>query len=456
MNRIFFGAAMAMVLASQAAAQSANSARDALLARARAAELPGEWVPPPGSPISIYAAITARFICHQVFASGFDPQFAERTVGDTNQLMPIGFRAQMPAPVVDRAAREVRMLVPGEAPRVARFIGDLGCVVLPAGSDRINFTPPVIKRNTAPASASWPAGETLPATPPAGIDVAAVQKAVDMAFLPENSLTQAVIVTWKGQIVAERYALGAGPTTPLEGYSMGKSLVATMLGVLMQQGAYTLDQPAPIPEWQGAGDPRKAITIRQILNMSSGLRIRAEQDPEYKYDGRFPDHWYYYAGPNGYAYAASRQPEWPAGMIGRYRNTDPVLGSYLIRLAVEKRGEDYHSFPQRALFDPLNIRTAVLEADANGNFLTQGLDLMSARDWARMGNLYLNDGVVNGKRLLPEGFAKFVSTVAPAWAADGRPVYGGFFWVNGDGALPIPREAYAMRGVGGQQVHIIP
>ncbi|MFI5007980.1 MAG: serine hydrolase, partial [Solirubrobacterales bacterium] len=121
-----------------------------------------------------------------------------------------------------------------------------------------------------------------------------------------------------------------------------------------------------------------------------------------------------------------------------------------------KRGEDYLSFPQRALFDKLGIRTMVLETDPYGNFLTQGYELASARDWCRLGNLYLQDGVWNGERLLPEGYVKFVSTIAPAWRADHRPVYGGFFWINGDAELPVPREAYYMSGAGGQTTLIIP
>ena len=142
--------------------------------------------------------------------------------------------------------------------------------------------------------------------------------------------------------------------------------------------------------------------------------------------------------------------------MGRYHNTDPVLINYLIRLAVEKRGEEYLSFPQRALFDKLGIRTMVIETDPFGNLLTQGYDFMSARDWARLGNLYLQDGVWNGERLLPEGYVKFVSTVAPAWEADKRPIYGGFFWINGDGIFPVPKTAYYMSGAGGQTTLIIP
>jgi CubicO group peptidase (beta-lactamase class C family) len=142
--------------------------------------------------------------------------------------------------------------------------------------------------------------------------------------------------------------------------------------------------------------------------------------------------------------------------VGRYRNTDPVLTNYLIRLAVEKRGEEYLSFPRRALFDKIGIRNMVIETDPYGDFLAQGYDLASARDWVRLGNLYLQDGVWNGRRILPEGFVKFVSTLAPAWEADRRPIYGGFFWLNGDGTYPVPRESYYMSGAGGQTTLIIP
>jgi CubicO group peptidase (beta-lactamase class C family) len=132
------------------------------------------------------------------------------------------------------------------------------------------------------------------------------------------------------------------------------------------------------------------------------------------------------------------------------------LINYLIRLGVEKRGEEYLSFPQRALFDKLGIRTMVMETDPYGNFLGQGYELASARDWARLGMLYLQDGVWNGDRILPAGYAKFVSTLAPAWKADNRPIYGAFFWLNGDGYFAIPKESYYMAGAGGQYVFIIP
>ena len=239
---------------------------------------------------------------------------------------------------------------------------------------------------------------------------------------------------------------------------MTKSLTGTLMGVLIQQGAYELWQQAPIPEWRvRPDDPRRPIRIGDIMRMSSGIMINAPADPDYEPD-TYADHFYLYTGGvNQYKYAATRPLEFEPASVGRYRNTDPVLTSYLIRLAVDRRGGDYHSFPQRHLFDRIGIRNGLIETDPYGNFLGQGLAFMSARDWARLANLYLNDGVWEGERILPEGFVEYASTVAPAWAADGRPIYGGaFFWVNGDGARGLPTTAYMMLGAGGQSTTILP
>jgi CubicO group peptidase (beta-lactamase class C family) len=331
-------------------------------------------------------------------------------------------------------------------------------VTLPEGETKLHYTPKAIPRQLPDAGATpWPIGDVLPTSPlPPGLDAEKLKRAVDAAFDPA-SLTAAFVVTWKGRLVAERYGPNISPKTPLESWSMGKSVVATLMGVLIRQGVYQLEQKAPIPEWQERADPRAEIRIADLLHMSSGLRIRAPFDPDFDPKGPYPDHVYLYTGGvDSFHYAATRPPQWPPNTVGRYRNTDPVLVSYLVRLGVAKQGGDYLSFPQRALFDKLGMRTMVLETDPFGNFLTQGYELGSGRDWARLGNLYLQDGVWNGERILPEGYVKFVSTVAPAWQADKRPVYGGFFWVNGTGELPVPKEAYYMSGAGGQTTLVVP
>jgi CubicO group peptidase (beta-lactamase class C family) len=239
---------------------------------------------------------------------------------------------------------------------------------------------------------------------------------------------------------------------------MGKSLTGILLGMLVHQGEYELNQPAPVPHWQNAGDPRAAITVAHLLQMSSGLRFRAMQDPDYQPSLGYPDHLYVYnGGVDAFDFAASRPLQYPPGAVGRYRNVDPVLANYLVRLAVERRGDDYLTWPQQALFDRLGIVDMTLETDPFGNFLLQGYEFGTARDWAKLGNLYLQDGVWQKERLLPEGWSTLAATPAPGWVADGRPIYGGSLcWINGDGELPVPTDAYFMAGAGGQRAIIVP
>ena len=188
--------------------------------------------------------------------------------------------------------------------------------------------------------------------------------------------------------------------------------------------------------------------------MSSGLRFIAGQDPDYTPDKGYPDHMLIYTGAiDVFKHSITRPLQFPPNTDGRYRNSDPLTIGYLIRQAVEKRGENYLTFPQRALFDRIGIRRQVLETDPYGNFVMTGYDYGTARNWARIGMLYLQDGMWNGQRLLPEGWAKFVSTPAPAWK---QPVYGGLFWLNGIGTFPIPKNSYYAAGGGGQNVFIIP
>ncbi len=449
--------APAAAVGAPSAQQSALSSRDALIARAKSLELNTPYVPPPGDPLEHHAAGFAKIMCSAVFITGLDPAFAAENVGYFTG--PYQERVKVSKPVIDRTAKAVHVRLSNGVTLTAKYLGSQGCVTLPVGKRSVSFAPLEVKSKLPEASRQpWPTGDALPNTPlPSELDVAKVKRAVDVAFEPAAEMTAAFVVTWKGRLIGERYGEGVTARTPLESWSMGKSVTATLLGILIKQGAYELSQPAPIPEWQGQGDPRAKIRIADLLNMSSGLRIIAPQDPDYDPAGPYPDHLYLYTGTvNAFHYAATRPLQWPPGTIGRYHNTDPVLTNYLIRLAVEKRGEEYLSFPQRALFDRIGIRTMVIETDPFGNLLTQGYDLMSGRDWARLGNLYLQDGVWNGERILPEGYVKFVSTLAPAWEADKRPVYGGFFWINGDGTFPVPREAYYMSGAGGQTTLIVP
>lgn len=429
-----------------------------VIARGDSLELPGEWTPPPGDALEHSTAGFANILCSAVFLTGLDPADAAENVGYFSS--PYEDRAYVTDTVVDYARQEVRLTLPSGVVRVAKNYGSQGCIALPIGEDSVFFTPTVVEPNLPDAATTaWPMGDVIPVEPwPAEVDSVLFAQAMEEGFGPPEAMTLALVVTYKGRVLGERYGEGIGIHTPLESWSMGKSLTGAQIGVLIEQGAYDLWQPAPIPEWQSPGDPRQRIRIGDIMRMSSGLRIRAPQDPDYDPALGYPDHLYYYTGTtNSFAWAATRPQQWPPNVVGRYRNTDPVLGNYLIRLAVEGRGDDYRSFAQRNLFDKIGIRDAVLETDPYGNNLTQGYEFLPARDWARLGNLYLQDGVWNGERILPEGYVEYANTLAPAWVADGRLQYGGaFMWVNGNASLPIPSDAMAMRGAGGQSTTMIP
>ena len=343
---------------------------------------------------------------------------------------------------------------------MAKYYGDQGCLCLPIDREKPFFEPKKITSTLSDAATTpWPMGDLITEKPTSeDVDMDKVAEAVNAAFAKPEGLTAAFIVTHKGEIIGERYKDGIDKHTSLESWSMGKSLTGTLMAILINEGVYELFQPAPVPQWQSEGDERSKIRIADLMRMSSGLRFRAPQDPDFDPSIGYPDHVYVYTGSvNSFEYVANLALQWPPNTIGRYHNSDPVLTNYLIRLGVEGRGEDYLSFPTRALFDKIGIRNMVLETDPYGNFLIQGYEFGSARDWARLGNLYLQDGMWNGERLLPEGYLKHVSTVAPAWEADKRPVYGGgFFWINGTGNWPIPEEAIFMAGAGGQFTFIIP
>ncbi len=407
---------------------------------------------PAGSPMELGLAGYAKVLCSAVFVSGREPKEAARNSGYF--LMPPEL-ADKPAWTVDREKKLVRMTLDGVT-RDAQFYGDQGCIIHQKDKPGIFFRPVAVKTRLPDArSQPWPMGDRVDETPlPAEIDRAKLDAAVETAFADPAALTAGFIVLYKGRIIAERYMPGITSDTQLESWSMGKSITSTLFALLVKDGTYTIEQPAPVPLWQMPGDPRGAIRNVDLLRMSSGLRFIATQDPDYTPDKGYPDHFYIYTGAvDAFEYSMNKPMQFPVNTEGRYRNCDPLTIGFLVRQAVTKRGEEYLTFPQRALFDRVGIRRQVLETDPYGNFLLTGYDYGTPRNWARLGLLYLQDGIWDGQRILPEGWTTFVSTPAPAWK---RPVYGGLFWINGDGGWNIPKNAYFMAGAGGQNTFIIP
>src|SRR5256884_1487434 len=237
-----------------ATAQGSNPGRDPLIARAKALELSTPYVPPPGTALEHHAAAFAQIMCSAVFITGLDPDFAAEDVGYFTA--PYAERAKLGKPIIDRAGQAVHVTLPNGVRRTAKFVGVQGCVTLPLGRSSLNYKPiRVASVLPDPSTQAWPMGDLLPTDPLAPeLDTAAIRAAVDAAFQPAAGMTAAFVVTWKGRIIGERYGAGITARPPLESSSMGQRPTAALLGILIKQGVYALEQPAPIPEWRGGDE----------------------------------------------------------------------------------------------------------------------------------------------------------------------------------------------------------
>lgn len=417
---------------------------------------------PVGSAAYLGLGTYAKCLCTAVFASGRTAEeFATNSDGivlEEEYVPHVKYQ-------IDEEQRTATAILGDSVQRVATYLGDQGCILdIDKG---LHFEPVEVVSSLPPAdSQPWPMGD-MPGTVPEEYDPALLSRAAELAFDP-RAITAAFLVIHRGDIIIERYREELNKDTQLESWSMGKSLTATLIGRLLHAGKLTLEQRAPVEEWQQEGDPRGEITIRDLLQMSSGLRF-----PSYgrtrdssvagsgSYDRELPlaqlTHIYPYTGSiNVFDFAVNRPLGFAPGSrgSGQYRNSDPLALGYIIRNLVEAEGGNYWTWPQEILFDRIGIRRQLLETDRWGNFIMTGYDYGTARNWGRLGLLYLQDGVWQGERLLPEGYVKFVSSPAPGWE---EPIYGGQFWLNTQGIYAsLPTDAFAMRGGGGQNTIIVP
>jgi CubicO group peptidase (beta-lactamase class C family) len=224
--------------------------------------------------------------------------------------------------------------------------------------------------------------------------------------------------------------------------------------MMVDEGRMALDEPLGIdwlPEARSPEtDPRNAITLRHVLNMSSGLYPVDDAGLEYATGSGLS----YWAGSSSIRGARSRALFREPGTFYDYENYDTLLGVYAMKLAI---GDDqtYREFPRRALLDRIGMRNTLLSVDRFGDFILSSQVYTNARDLARFGLLYLNDGVWNGERLISEDWIEFVRTPAPATAQRGNQ-YGGHWWLVPDDRNDVPRTAYATSGNRGQYVVVVP
>ncbi len=362
--------------------------------------------------------------------------------------------------VVDWDRKAVAIGAPGGTPVMrAAFREGLGCVIMAPDqtfedieSLPILDTPPP---PGDPATTRWPDGDLLENQPlSANVDARALAAASDWAFDRESpeQVTLSLLVVHRGQIIHERYAPGVNVTTRTRTWSTAKSIAATLFGILVDQGRMELDRPLGFDWFPRASspdaDPRNAITLRNVLNMSSGLYPVDNAGLEYATGSGLA----YWAGASSIRGARNRALIREPGTNWDYENYDTLLAVYAMKLAL---GEAYLEFPRRALLDRIGMRNTLLSVDRFGDFILSSQVYTNARDLARLGLLHLQNGMWNGERLLSEDWIEFVRTPAPASASRGN-FYGGQWWLVPDDRTDVPSDAYSTAGNRGQYAIVVP
>jgi CubicO group peptidase (beta-lactamase class C family) len=399
------------------------------------------------------AGYAAKVACSLVHVSGFD---ARHVVDDyiVYEVTPLGPALSVAVTPEGAEARAFGGLF------VARAVyrPGLGCTLSESGAawplaGPAEGLPPT--RRALDPDAAWPDGNAPPAEAPPAPVAAAIERAFAEPGPPARRQTKAIVVIRDGRLVAERYAPGVGPTTPLLSWSMGKSVMMALVGVLVRDGRLDPHAPAPVPEWRGAGDPRAAITLDLLLRQSSGLAFDETYGPTNDVSRML------FAQPDTGAYAAAMPLAFPPGTHWAYSSGTTNIIARIVR---DTFGGDVAAMVHYAnteLFDATGMTSAFFEPDASGSFVGSSYAYMTARDWARFGELFRRDGVWEGRRQLPEGWLRYATTPTPA-APHGE--YGAHWWLNagppGDPAArpwpAIPAEVYAARGHSGQWVAVVP
>ena len=336
-------------------------------------------------------------------------------------------------------------------PRIVAWRPVLGCVQLPIGAteEALKHVPQVDASVVRPDldAKDWPTGDRnatgqLPEDKQKALD-ALVSAAFDGRTYGGN--TWGIIVVKNGKIIAERYAMGFDMHQAAQTHSAAKSFTSSVVGIATWKYGLDIDRPGALEEWRKAGDPRSAITARHLLHMSSGLYGEADGSPQ----GDI-----YFGGATVADRAVTNLLDTMPGTRFLYNPPDTMLLMRTVREAV-KNDKTFWAMPFQQLFWKIGMTRTTPASDWNGDFMMSGQTYSSARDFARFGLLYLNDGVWNGERILPDGWAKFVSTPGPVQPNDNGPRYGGQFWIY-SGIDGLVDGAYSPNGGQGQYAMIIP
>ena len=395
----------------------------------------------------IGSAYAAKTLCSGVFVSGRPARsvIEEDILADNHPLL------KLVIPSLDAQHRRASASFLGIAERVAQFRPGFGCTLA------LGIEPDALAR-AAPGLALQVVSSDLlspgPLPPDAHIDD--LNAAVSHAFADRGARTRAIAVLYDGHVVAERYAEGFSSRTPMPGWSMTKTVIAALAGVLVDRGYVRLGQSSLLEEWRAPGDARGQITLEHLLRMTDGLAFDEKPaDP-------FSDvvQMLFTTGDSS-AFASAKRLRTAPGTAWRYASGSTNVLVRALRRSARMTPDAFAQLPRRALFGPLGMRSAIIELDAAGLPVGSSFMFASAHDWLRFGQFLMQDGVWQGQRVLPPGWVEIMRTATPQ-APGGK--YGAHLWLHvpepfnsRDKTAPVlPADAFHLAGHEGQLLSIIP
>jgi CubicO group peptidase (beta-lactamase class C family) len=401
-------------------------------------------------------------LCNALFVSGrtADQAYAQELAG-------IGTIVPLSGVEINQQLKAVAIGVGGAdaapAMRAAHREG-LGCVVMSPDQTFNDIDKLPVLRMAAPpgdpATIAWPNGDLVTKKPlPSYINAAALDAAGKWTLDRVNhgghkgQVTLSMLVIHGGNIIYEGYAPGVNMQTRTRTWSTGKSISSTVVGIAVGKGLLKLDEPLPFSwpphEDSKAPDPRRKITLRHVLNMSSGLYPVDDE-----YEGAIGSHLGYFGGWNAYYHARDRGLIHEPGTVMNYENYDTLLLVAALRAALGDQ-QAFLEFPHRHLLSKIGMRNTVPGVDRFGNYIMSSQIYTNARDLGRLGLLYLNRGKWNGEQIIPESWVDFVRTPAPSTRESGN-TYGGQWWLVPDSRKDLPQDAYSTSGARGQFTIVVP